>query len=144
MGNVRSVPGRSSDDVVMAATSPSFAQIWSGVQTAEYDDGGGGGGEGKPQQQTVRPPPKPKTSAGRSWQIVWRNVVGFAVLHAIACYGFYVTIAGHVYLKTILCGKRARARAKPVVRPVFVPMPIGSVAKGFWPLNPPPRWFFSS
>jgi len=88
------------------ATSSSFAQIWSGVQV-EY-------GEGKrtadaphsPPTPLVRRPSKPKTyphqEAEYKWQIVWRNVIGFILLHSIAITGFYIVLCGQVQFKTML------------------------------------------
>lgn len=84
------------------ATSSTFSQIWSGVQL-EYKDS-----ERTAQRPTpiVHRPSKPQSYPQRyKWQIVWRNVVAFLVLHAAAVYGFYLIIFGHVQIKTQLFSK---------------------------------------
>ncbi|VVC30275.1 Acyl-CoA desaturase,Fatty acid desaturase domain,Acyl-CoA desaturase, haem/steroid binding domain- [Cinara cedri] len=85
------------------ATSTSFAQIWSGVQV-EYDENGKHAGVPQPAASVApRGPPKHKTSPGyRKYQIVWRNVIAFILLHAMTIYGLYISIAGYVQIKTLL------------------------------------------
>ncbi|CAI6369270.1 unnamed protein product [Macrosiphum euphorbiae] len=89
------------------ATSSSFAQIWSGVQV-EYGDRKltSDAPHSSPPTQIVHRPSKPKTDpqlqTGYKWQIVWRNVIGFIVLHSLAVYGFYLGLFGYVQIKTIL------------------------------------------
>lgn len=90
------------------ATSSSFAQIWSGVQV-EYDEGKlTADAPHSPPTTIVRRPSKPKTypqQAGYKWQIVWRNVIGFIVLHSITITGFYMMFFGLIQIKTILFSK---------------------------------------
>ncbi|KAL5232757.1 hypothetical protein ACI65C_000167 [Semiaphis heraclei] len=88
------------------ATSSTFGQIWSGVQVEYGDNKLTADAPHTPPTQIVRRPSKPKTEeaqqAGYKWQIVWRNVIGFVILHSIAVYGFYLLFFGHVQIKTVL------------------------------------------
>ncbi|XP_050435664.1 acyl-CoA Delta-9 desaturase-like [Adelges cooleyi] len=83
------------------ATSTTFAQIRSGIQF-ECDDT-------KPIASTrtavhhhPQQAPQPAKKQRYRWQIVWRNVIAFAILHPIALYGLYLSLSGYMYLKTFM------------------------------------------
>lgn len=93
------------------ATSSSFAEIWSGVQV-EYDAEKRHGAAGAPQQTMAAAAaavlsPRPSHHAPTKFkfarsQIVWRNVILFAIMHSIAVYGLCLILGGYIYGSTVL------------------------------------------
>jgi len=45
---------------------------------------------------------KPINSSSYKWEIVWRNVIWYIVLHALTIYGLYLILSGQIYLKTLI------------------------------------------
>lgn len=86
------------------ATSSSFAQIWAGVQV-EYDKNEHTAGNHQEAPIVQRSSSNKNYPQRYKWQIVWRNVIAFIILHVATVYGFYIGLCGHVYLKTLLFSK---------------------------------------
>lgn len=48
---------------------------------------------------------KPGNQKSYKWDIVWFNLIGFAVLHLATLYGYYLMFTGEVKFATLLWSK---------------------------------------